>query len=151
MTTPLPPAGWYPDPSGPEGKRWWDGQAWSSATMPPPVQAVAAGYAPAAGYAGPGQPAVAAPQNPGYLPYQPMPTAYPAAAQAHGGNRMALITFGIVALYLVIAFETRIVIFGFLPLGMSLRSRRLREPLAPLAIGAAVLAIVVAAVRIFGH
>jgi uncharacterized RDD family membrane protein YckC len=24
-----PPAGWYPDPSGQMGYRWWDGQSWS--------------------------------------------------------------------------------------------------------------------------
>lgn len=25
----LPPAGWYPDPSGRPGERWWDGRGWS--------------------------------------------------------------------------------------------------------------------------
>ncbi len=25
----LPPAGWYPDPSGRPGARWWDGRGWS--------------------------------------------------------------------------------------------------------------------------
>lgn len=25
----LPPAGWYPDPSGLPGERWWDGRGWS--------------------------------------------------------------------------------------------------------------------------
>lgn len=27
-----PPAGWYPDPAGGAGERFWDGQAWSQAT-----------------------------------------------------------------------------------------------------------------------
>jgi Protein of unknown function (DUF2510) len=151
MTAPLPPPGWYPDPSESTGQRWWDGQSWSSATMPARVQPVAAAYLPDGGYGSPAGTAVVAPQNPGYVPYQPMPAAHRATARAQGGNRMALITFGIVAVYLVIAFETRFVIFGFLPLAMSLRSRRQREPLAPLAIAAAVLAILVAGVRIFGH
>lgn len=25
----LPPAGWYPDPSGQYAERWWDGRGWS--------------------------------------------------------------------------------------------------------------------------
>jgi hypothetical protein len=29
---PLPPAGWYPDPSGIPGERWWDGRGWSEHT-----------------------------------------------------------------------------------------------------------------------
>lgn len=35
MTDPqamLPPAGWYPDPAGSGGERYWDGQTWSNAT-----------------------------------------------------------------------------------------------------------------------
>ena len=28
-----PPPGWYPDPSGAAGWRWWDGYAWSQATQ----------------------------------------------------------------------------------------------------------------------
>jgi Protein of unknown function (DUF2510) len=35
------PAGWYPDPAGGDGKRWWDGATWSAhvqeAPAPPPV------------------------------------------------------------------------------------------------------------------
>ncbi len=33
------PPGWYPDPAGGPGKRWWDGYAWTDATVlpqPPP-------------------------------------------------------------------------------------------------------------------
>lgn len=26
---PVPPAGWYPDPSGFSKERWWDGRGWS--------------------------------------------------------------------------------------------------------------------------
>lgn len=28
MSQPAPPAGWYPDPSGVPGQRYWDGQKW---------------------------------------------------------------------------------------------------------------------------
>jgi hypothetical protein len=67
------------------------------------------------------------------------------------GSRSALITLAIVAVYLVIAAETRIVFFGILPLGYALRSKRMREPLWPLAMAAAVLSIIIAAALIFGH
>jgi uncharacterized protein DUF4328/uncharacterized protein DUF2510 len=41
------PPGWYPDPAGGPGQRWWDGYAWSEATVlpqhpPPPPWAHAA-------------------------------------------------------------------------------------------------------------
>lgn len=35
QTPQTPPAGWYPDPSGTPGERFWDGQAWSQATRDP--------------------------------------------------------------------------------------------------------------------
>lgn len=31
-TTPLPEAGWFPDPSGTAGLRWWDGSQWTDHT-----------------------------------------------------------------------------------------------------------------------
>jgi hypothetical protein len=31
------PPGWYPDPAGGPGQRWWDGYAWSDAVTPPTV------------------------------------------------------------------------------------------------------------------
>ena len=37
MTIPqptVPPAGWYTDPSGQPGKRWWDGASWTQQTQP---------------------------------------------------------------------------------------------------------------------
>lgn len=141
------PAGWYPDPSGAPGQRWWDGAAWSTSVSPAVPQPVESAHVPDSRFGGTTLPATTA--------GSPSPYVYPGAQQgmpagAGSGNRFALITFGVVALYIVIAMETRVVIFGFLPLMFSLRSRRQREPLAPLAIGAAVLAIAVAAIRIFG-
>ncbi|MGO1384688.1 MAG: DUF2510 domain-containing protein, partial [Arachnia sp.] len=29
-----PPAGWYPDPAGSDGQRYWDGAGWSQVTRP---------------------------------------------------------------------------------------------------------------------
>ncbi|TCK61370.1 uncharacterized protein DUF2510 [Curtobacterium sp. PhB136] len=33
-----PPPGWYPDPSGPRGTRWWDGAQWTQHLGPPTSQ-----------------------------------------------------------------------------------------------------------------
>jgi uncharacterized protein YxjI len=44
MTQSPPPPGWYPDPAGGAGTRWWDGQTWTEHVQqaapsgPPPVQ-----------------------------------------------------------------------------------------------------------------
>lgn len=57
----LPPAGWYPDPTGAVAgqKRWWDGGQWTSHVQAPPVPEPA--VVPAA-------PVYAAPQAPVYQP-----------------------------------------------------------------------------------
>lgn len=34
MATTGPPAGWYPDPAGTVGHRWWDGMGWASTAAP---------------------------------------------------------------------------------------------------------------------
>jgi hypothetical protein len=49
------PAGWYPEPSGAEGQRWWDGTRWTEYATPlaAPPQPAAAQYAPYDGMAAP--------------------------------------------------------------------------------------------------
>lgn len=59
-------------------------------------------------------------------------------------NSLSLWTGGVVAVYLVLAFTSRIVLIGILPLMLSIRAMGRREPLAPFALAAAILAIVVA-------
>lgn len=75
MTSPSgsanPPAGWYPDPSGQPGQRWWDGSTWTDQTQQSPAAAPggggglpawsgspgygsAPGYGGSPGYGGPG-------------------------------------------------------------------------------------------------
>jgi hypothetical protein len=41
-----PAAGWYADPSGQAGVRWWDGAQWTSYTAPHPTGGAAAAAAP---------------------------------------------------------------------------------------------------------
>jgi hypothetical protein len=141
VTSP-PPAGWYPDPNGTPGQRWWNGASWSDATQAPPL-------------AGPGsQPA----------PYAPS-SSYPSApgnsrmrrgwaGGNYGGasrNHYAFITFGVSALYIVLALATGFAILGLIPVLMSMRSQRRHEPLAPFAIVAAVVAVIVSISVISGR
>lgn len=41
MTTPTPPAGWYPDPTGKSGQMYWDGQAWQQNSTSPSASGLA--------------------------------------------------------------------------------------------------------------
>jgi hypothetical protein len=94
----------------------------------------------------------AVPVVPAYGHPNVTPQWQPVAASGGGfrhANRLALSTFGVVVVYLVLATATKIVFFGILPLGLSIRSARAKEPLAPFAVGAAVLSMVVAAALIF--
>jgi uncharacterized protein YxjI len=36
VTQPPPPPGWYPDPAGRGGTRWWNGQGWTEHVQPSP-------------------------------------------------------------------------------------------------------------------
>lgn len=65
-----PPAGWYPDPAGTDGERFWDGVGWSSSTRDKPTQEPT-----------PPQPYQAAQPAQGYGdPYQAQPTQQPPQA-----------------------------------------------------------------------
>jgi uncharacterized protein YxjI len=39
VTQPPPPPGWYPDPAGSGGTRWWNGQSWTEHVQAPPTPA----------------------------------------------------------------------------------------------------------------
>jgi uncharacterized protein YxjI len=50
MTHPPPPPGWYPDPAGGSGIRWWDGISWTEHVQQPatpPFSGAAGGSSPA--------------------------------------------------------------------------------------------------------
>jgi hypothetical protein len=161
--TSQPPAGWYPDPADASGQRWWDGAAWSTSVAPgipqPAVAqpAMAQPVGAATGYDGNllGTTLPAAVAQSGPSPYM-NPTAMggqgaPAGASVRSRNHFAFYALGVVAIYLVIALTTRVVLFGIFPALLSYRSLRNREPLAPVAIAAAALAIIVSASLVFGH
>lgn len=95
--TPSPAAGWYTDPAGGGGQRYWDGTAWTQHVQP--AAAPAEPVAPAAPVAPPAAPvAPAAPVPPvaapaAYPPAPPAAPAYPAApgytGQQYGGQQYA--------------------------------------------------------------
>jgi Protein of unknown function (DUF2510) len=169
-----PQAGWYPDPAGSNAWRWWDGQAWSNTTsavdpsavsqpgaVPAPVAApvlAAPVLAAPTAVGAPGAVGTPAAGMPGYGPASPVPTTYgyqpqqmPARTGRSNPNGLAFTTFAIVAVYLVLAVTTRIVFIGVLPMLMAIRSQRAREPLAPVALAAAVIALVIGIIAFTHH
>jgi Protein of unknown function (DUF2510) len=151
MSTNPPPAGWYPDPSGAPGTRWWDGFSWSHHTQQPAAfGSVATATGPAVTQPIPETYAMS-PTHPVAPTYAMSPTGWTSAPKPRPANQYALITLGVVALYLVVALSTGIVFIGVLPVLMSIRSLRHREPLAPVAIGAAIVSVVVAVAVLTHH
>ncbi len=161
VNTSAAPAGWHPDPSNPSGAlRWWDGTAWTTHThqvipTPPPVfaspQPMAAGPQPmawstapvtAASAAWPGGSATITP-NHGAASYGSGLRAPANLSFAHR-NSISLTAIGVVVLYVLLAMTTHFVLIGILPILMSVRAIKAKETLAPAAVGAAIVAVLVA-------
>jgi hypothetical protein len=134
MTTSTAPAGWHPDPANPGGTvRWWNGVCWTdhvrAATAPaPPPMPVAQAPVPYANY-----------ENfaPNYAARQ-IPRTFLQR------NSLSLTAMAVVAVYIVIALSTRVVLLGIFPVLLSVRAIRAREALAPFAVGAAIIAVGIA-------
>ncbi|MDY6997638.1 MAG: DUF2510 domain-containing protein [Actinomycetota bacterium] len=84
MTTPQTPAGWYPDPAGSGGRRYWDGLAWTDHRAPQAPHAAA--------------------------PHQPAPRA---AAASEDGSRALLVRY-LTACALLLAVLLALVIYAAL-------------------------------------
>ena len=72
-----------------------------------------------------------------------VPTFRPAEKSFTQGNAAAFGAIGFSVLYLVLAALTHIVFIGILPVVLAIRALQQRETLAPVALAAAVVAVVV--------
>lgn len=166
MTSPAP--GWYPDPGGTAPFRWWNGQAWTTATSdgapPAPAQpsAPAAPTAPTttatpAGQFGAVDPNAAAAEDNATAygtksPFDASGASQYSRARAQQSdrtdtffhhNQYAMWTFIVGAIYLLIVIATGFAFVGVVPAWTAYQSFTRGEQLAPIAIGAAVIAVVV--------
>jgi hypothetical protein len=80
-----------------------------------------------------------------------MPSRASAGQSIRQRNQYALITLGIVAVYLVLAIKTGIVMLGVWPILTSVASWQRKEPLAGLAVCGAVVAMLIAIFTLTGH
>jgi hypothetical protein len=142
--------------------RWWDGTSWTEHTQQPgpaatygtPAHGTPTYTAPTYGtptYATPtyATPTYATPTyaTPPYATpaYGPMGShAQPQRLSFGKQNSLSLTTIGVVALYIVIAVSTRVVILGILPVMLSIRAVNRKEALAPIAVVAAIVAVGIA-------
>lgn len=152
MSTNTAPAGWHPDPAAPGTQlRWWDGVRWTEHVHPQVQQPVPRSVSPAWDNTPPWE-QQASQQSSVWQPspgwdHQPAPQNLTFVQQ----NRLSLIAGAVVAAYIVIALTSRIVLVGILPIVLSVRAMRRREPLAPFAVGAAIIAVIIAIAAITGH
>jgi hypothetical protein len=135
----MPSAGWYPDPAGSEGLRWWDGASWGEQVQPA-ARPVA-------------QPA---PQPWGITPAAPpQGDAGSTAAQQWGAtqphaapksflqrNVNSLLVAGLAVVCVLIARTTGYIVFAFVPAFVSARAVQGKEPLAWPAVGIAVALVI---------
>jgi hypothetical protein len=116
------PPGWYADPSNQGGVlRWWDGYAWTAHTQQAMAAAPGSFAAPAPAYRG-------APAQPSFAKR----------------NSLSLVAIAIVAVYVLLALTTRVVLLGIFPVIMAVRATRSKEQLAPIAVVAAAIAVGIA-------
>ena len=66
-------------------------------------------------------------------------------------NRLTFTTLAVVAVYVVIAATTHVVLLGILPVMLSFRAMRRREPFAPFALVGALAAVLIAVSALSNH
>ena len=138
MTT--SPAGWYADPAGSGGQRWWNGTSWGEQVQPASQALVPPGAAQ-------GQPWGARPAGQQWGARAPQQWAPQAPATFVKRNTASLVVFGIALVYLLLVATVHIVVLGFLPAVLAARAVRQKEPLAWPAVGVAAAVLIFAVVN----
>jgi Protein of unknown function (DUF2510) len=93
----MPPAGWYPDPEGGPGQRYWTGTSWAAPTLPDPSSIYPAQTVPT-------HPVAVAPSPVAAIPAEPQRDVRPGRAVGPFGlPRTAWIVGGVVLVALVLA------------------------------------------------
>jgi len=164
-----PPAGWYPDPAGSPGQRWWDGRGWTEllrdgtagTTEPSPGAArpVPPASWPPGGDVGPAPVPPAASSGQVNAPWLRQPPTSGEAApppvvsspeapriglgrQLHAlryRNAASVSTIAVALGYSAIEYFVHLLLLGFVPIFMAAGAVRRRERLAPVAVAAALV------------
>jgi hypothetical protein len=135
MTTPA--AGWYPDPAGSGGMRWWDGVTWSDQVQP------AAAPAAVARPWGAGQPWGAGGAQQQWAGQQ---TQAPVGFARRNTN--SLVVAAIAVIYVVLVATVHVVVLGFLPVLFAVRAVQGKESLAWPAAGIAAAVLIFAVLNL---
>ena len=140
MTT--TPAGWYPDPAGSGGQRWWDGSTWGEQVQPAPqpVAQPAQQWGAGASAQQPQWGTGAAPQ------WGPQPPAAPQSFAKRNGISIAI--FVIAVIYVALAATVHLFFIGVLPVILSIQAIKAKEPLAWPAVGVAAAILIFAITQI---
>lgn len=150
MTTPAP--GWYPDPAGGDGSRWWDGAQWTE-HLQPATDAAARGPADpwrSSSVTSPTPSGWGGAARPGASSWGGSSPAYPQQVEPENfwrQNRYSLSAIGFAALYVVLLLSVHVALIGVVPVILTVRAWRAKEQLA---VAASIVAAAAVVLVIYG-
>lgn len=126
------PAGWYPDPAQPGQHRWWTGIDWSDFTR------IDGAANPAAVSTSPHETAAEM-----FVMNHAAPPRAEASGSLFEGSGTAVMAIAVSVAYLFVAYNYGLYLIGFIPAAIAYESFQKRERLAPVAVLAAAVALLV--------